>query len=610
MPRAVLSRGPGAMRKLLLTRKLTADPGELIQSPPKRLLGITRGAHWRTTVIVLLGATAFCHPVRGQDVLTQHNDNARTGANIHESVLTVANVNSRKFGKLWTLDVDGQVSAQPLYVSGLRIDTANSANVPLVKETLNAVVVATMHNSVYLFDADKQRRGPNGTILPLWRTWLGPPRPGGKDIDKWSTNDPEWGILSTPVIDAKKTVLFVVAWHDDGGKSNYRYRLHALRLEDGTHAINPVSVTASIPNPHRESAPVTTLPTPLHKQRPGLLLSGGLLYIAFGGDGGQGLMLAYDAKTLQQRAVWNSTPTGQDGGIWQSGQGPAADREGNVYVMTGNGSFNANRGGQNYGNSFVRLSLEKGQLAVKDYFTPCNVWFLNSSRGPELGSAGPLLIPDTALIVGGGKEGRLYLLSSTRMGGHVATPSPWIPRCQNHNIVQEFRTTAGAIYGSPVYWKGPDASRLYVWGENDHLRAYIFHGDRFPEEDKPTISTFRAPKGAPGGMLSLSSDGSKLGTGILWAVVPLDGDANKERGVRGILLALDAQNVSRTLWTSEQSGGPDRLGLFAKFAPPTVAGGKVFVPTYGAAEIRHTYGDYSRPVQFPTHYYVAVYGRR
>jgi hypothetical protein len=278
--------------------------------------------------------------------------------------------------------------------------------------------------------------------------------------------------------------------------------------------------------------------------------------------------------------------------------------------MTGNGSFNANDGGQNYGNSFVKLNLENGQLAVKDYFTPCNVRLLNLSGGPELGSAGPLLIPDSDLIVGGGKEGRLYLLTSTRMGGYVAAPSSGIPRCQNHNILQEFRATEGAIYGSPIFWKGTDTSRVYVWGVNDHLRAYIFDGQRFPETDKPTMSAFRAPKGTPGGMLSLSSDGGNAGTGIVWAVVPLDGDANKERGVTGIMLALDALDVSKTLWTSEQSGGRDRLGLFAKFTPPTVAGGKVFVATYGDAEARRTYREFARPVQFPTRYYVAVYGLR
>jgi hypothetical protein len=151
---------------------------------------------------------------------------------------------------------------------------------------------------------------------------------------------------------------------------------------------------------------------------------------------------------------------------------------------------------------------------------------------------------------------------------------------------------------------------VYVWGVNDHLRAYIFDGQRFPETDKPTMSAFRAPKGTPGGMLSLSSDGGNAGTGIVWAVVPLDGDANKERGVTGIMLALDALDVSKTLWTSEQSGGRDRLGLFAKFTPPTVAGGKVFVATYGDAEARRTYREFARPVQFPTRYYVAVYGLR
>ncbi len=575
-----------------------------------RPLRTARGRLWNTTAFMVLGAAAFYLPVQAKDVLTQHNNNGRTGANVHESILTTANVNSRQFGKLWTLDVDGQVAAQPLYVRGLRIETTNNPNVPLVKGTFNAIVIATMHNSVYVFDSDRERRGPNGMSVPLWRTWLGTPRPGGKDIDMWSTNDPEWGILSTPVIDDKKTVLYVVAWHDDRGEGNYQYRLHALNLKDGTHLMNPVPLTASIPNPHDSSGPPITLISRLQKQRSGLLLSREFLYIAFGGDGSQGLVLAYDAKALQQRAVWMSTPTGQDGGIWQAGQGPAADLQGNVYLMMGNGSFNANEGGRNYGSSFVRLNLEAGQLTVKDYFTPCNEQFLNSGPVLELGSSGPLLIPDTDLIVGGGKQGRLYLLSSTRMGRHVAAPRPRNARCKNPNILQEFRATKGAMYGSPVFWKGPDTSRVYIWGDNDHLKAYVFDGRRFLETHKPRVSTFRAPKGVPGGILSLSSDGSKVGTGIVWAVAPLDGDAGRMRGVKGIVLALDAQDVSKELWTSEQSGGRDHLGLFSNFTPPTVADGKVFVATYGDAEVQRTYGKLSRPVQFPAHYYVAVYGLR
>jgi hypothetical protein len=165
----------------------------------------------------------------------------------------------------------------------------------------------------------------------------------------------------------------------------------------------------------------------------------------------------------------------------------------------------------------------------------------------------------------------------------------------------------GHIHGGPVFWKGPDKSRIYVWGENDHLKAYPFVGGKFVTA-QPVESIFAPPVGMPGGMMSVSSNGTKTGTGILWAVVPLDGDANQFRGVQGIVLALDAQNVNRQLWTSELSGARDRLGLFGKYVPPTIAGGKVFVATYGDRENQQRYGNNARPTQFPANYYVAVYG--
>jgi hypothetical protein len=544
-------------------------------------------------MLILAGAPAPAHPA---DVLTASYDNARTGANLKETSLNTSNVAPAQFGKLWTLYADGQVVAQPLYVSGLRVDTTSNPGIPPVTGTFNAVVIATMHNTVYVYDADKENPGPDGRTIPLWARWLGQPRPGGGDIDMWATNDPEWGILSTPVIDEAKTTLYVVAWHDDGGDRNYRYRLHALNLKDGTNAVAPIVINESR----------------TQKQRAGLLLSGGVLYVAFGGDGSRGLVLAYDAATLQPRAAWSSTtpPAGRNGGIWQAGQGPAADAQGHVYLITGNGTFTAHQHGQDYGNSFVKLKLENGALVVKDFFTPCNERFLDSID-LDLGSAGPLLVPGSDLIVGGGKEGRLYLLSRTGMGKHVAPPQPNAPTCPNPNVLQEFKGTACDrkchIHGSPVFWRGPDTSRVYVWGEHDRLKSYTFSGGRFQQTNTPKVGTVPLPDGMPGGMLSLSSDGSKAGTGIVWAVIPLDGDANTERGVKGALLAFDAQNVSRTLWTSEQSGDRDRAGLFARFTPPTVAGGKVFVATYGDAEQKRKYGE-ERPRQFPARYQVTVYG--
>jgi len=546
------------------------------------------------------------------DVLTHHNDNARTGANTAETVLTTANVKPETFGRLWTLYADGQVSAQPLYISQVAVDTSANANTPLVRGTFNAVLVATMHNTVYLYDADRENPLPDGRTKPLWATWLGEPRPGGKDIDMWSTNDPEWGILSTPVIDPQKTTVWVVAWHSEGGR--LLYRLHALNLRDGTHRHPPVVIGGDPPNAAQPCAYPGGFNPCLQKQRAAVLLSQGALYVTFGGDGNRGSIFVLDAASLQQRAVWVSTPTGINGGIWQSGQGPAADADGTVYLITGNGTFDANTGGRNYGDSFVKLKLTNGALAVQDYFTPCNQAFLDG-KDYDLGTGGAVLVPDTNLLYGGGKEGVLYLLSRSNLGRYAASPSA--PDCKNPNAVQEFQATDphqhgteviyGHIHGSPVFWKGPDRARVYVWGENNRLKAYGFAQGKFVV-DQPQQSTFQPPDGMPGGMLAVSSEGAQAGSGILWAVVPLDGDANRSRGVQGIVLALDAQNVARQLWTSELSGARDRLGLVAKFVPPTVAGGKVFVATYGNAEAQRVYGGPARPTQFPARYYVAVYG--
>jgi hypothetical protein len=556
--------------------------------------------------------------VAAADTLTQHYDNARTGANLTETALTTAAVRSSSFGKLWTLFADGQISAQPLYVSALGVDTTGNNNTPLVKGRFNAVIIATMHNTVYVYDADKENRGPDGRTTPLWATWLGPPRPGSKSIDMWSTNDPEWGILSTPVVSPDKETLFVVAWHDDG-PAGFAYRLHALNLRNGAHRRAPVVIGVPSSDSSQPCKPQNLFNPCTHKQRAALLLDGGVIYVGFGGDGNRGSLFAFDAQTLAQRAVWHTTPNGRDGGIWQSGQGPAADTEGNIYVMTGNGTFDTNTNGRrNFGNSFVKLKLEGSNFVVKDFFTPCNQDFLNRID-LDLGSGGPLLVPDTPpRLVSGGKEGVMYVLSRTNMGGFA---DPNQAECRNTNIVQQVlafdpvvhanETHYGNIHGSPVFWKGPDTGRIYAWGENNPLKAFKFAQGKFQDVDHPALSGFRPPEGMPGGMLAVSANGNKAGTGIVWAVVPVDGDANQQRGVKGIILALDAQDVTRTLWTSEQAPQRDRLGLFPKFVPPTIANGKVFVATYGDDEPRRVYGDGptpARPTTFPKNYYVAVYG--
>ncbi|MDM0111677.1 hypothetical protein QTI66_05920 [Variovorax sp. J22R133] len=540
----------------------------------------------------LLALMSVCwSPARAVDVLTTRNNLARTGVNDLESRLTPTNVDARSFGKLWTLYADGQVVAQPLYVSALRVDTSTNAAVPLVQGTFNAVVVATMHNTVYLYDADNERPGPQGRNAPLWAVWLGQPRPGGKDIDMWSTSDPEWGILGTPVIDDAKSVLYVVAWHDEGA-GGFKYRLHALRLKDGSHVMPPVELQAP------------GLDTRHQKQRTGLALVQGVLYIGFGGDGSRGLLLAHDAATLQRRAVWSVTPTGRDGGLWQAGAAPAADAEGNLYLMTGNGTFDAASGGANYGDSFVKLRLEGGSIVVKDYFTPCNQAFLAAGDW-DLGSSGPVLIPGADLVFGAGKHPHLFLLSTKRMGKYTPPPQPGSADCPNPNVLQDLgQAEHHHLHGSPVYWQGAGDPKIYLWRENELLHAYSFVRRRVVAT--PRLGVDALPKGMPGGMLSLSSLGRR--NGILWAVAPFDGDANQWRGVRGVVRAIDAQDVTRTLWSSEQVSARDRLGLFAKYVPPTIADGKVFVATYGETEPLRLYGGAERPQQFPARYQVVVYG--
>jgi outer membrane protein assembly factor BamB len=564
----------------------------------KRTLGLT-------TIMAALCAVGLAHA----DVLTQHNDNARTGTNPGESKLTTANVTPATFGRLWDLYADGQVVAQPLYVSQLAIDT------PAIKGTFNAVVIATMHNTVYVYDADQENRLPDGKTKPLWASWLGQPRAGDKEIDMWHTNDPEWGIVSTPVIDRQKGTLWVVAWRNENGA--LRYRLHALDLRDGAARSPAIVIGGEPPDPKNPCKYAGGYNPCKQKQRSALLLNQGVIYVAFGGDGSKGCMFAFDAQTLAQLGFWSVTPTGNDGGIWQSGQGPAADGDGQIYLMTGNGTMDADKGGKNYGESFVKLKLDAGTrtIAALDFFAPCNKDFLNGID-MDLGSGGPVLIPNSRLMVGGGKEGVMYLVSREKLGGHI--PGGKDADCNNANVVQQFQatdlhqhgagTTYGHIHGSPVFWQAPDLGRLFVWGENDRLKAYAFRNGRFVDVDKPKQSVFQPPQGMPGGMLALSSNGTKAGSAILWAVVPLNGDANMFRGVRGNVIALDPRDVSKQLWTSELAGVRDRLGLYAKFVPPTVAGGKLFVATYGDAEALRNWNPPETPTGLAARHYIAVYG--
>jgi hypothetical protein len=294
--------------------------------------------------------------------------------------------------------------------------------------------------------------------------------------------------------------------------------------------------------------------------------------------------------------------------------------------------FDADRGGVNFSDSFVKLRLEGNTLAVKDFFAPCNQAMLDKSCAAEarcdldLGSAGPLLVPGTVpgsnLLVGGGKDGSIYVVDTAAMGNFHA-PAPLAMNCPNPNAVQTIfgpqseqggQGVIGNIHGSHVFWQGPDAARVFVWGENDNLRSFVFKGGKLITP--PMKSQYQIPNGMPGGMLSISADSTKAGTGIVWALVTLFGDANQQRGVRAQLLAFDAQNIKTDIWRSEPldgSIGPNSVGLFAKFVPPTIANGKVFVATYGDHENPPgptRFNGPNRPTlnNIPKAFYLAVYG--
>ena len=475
------------------------------------------------------------------NVLTHHNDNSRTGANLREQQLNTDNVNPRQFGKLFTRQVDGEIYAQPLYVSSLYLPDGGFQNV---------VFVCTMHNSVYAFSADDP-----DFAAPFWKVNLGPSIPSADVQPCCPDISSEIGILSTPVIDLATQTIYLVSRTkiEDG---TYHQWLHAIDIATGHARVAPAEIILDGFDPKIEN------------QRAALTLSGGVIYIAWAShnDAGpyHGWVIGYDAKTLAQASSWNATRTGALGGIWQSGGGLSVDPDGSIYLITGNGDYD---GIYNFGQSFVKLR-PGSNLAVVDWFTPHNYAELNEVDN-DLGSAHPLLIPGTNLIVSGGKEGILYVLDRNNMGRFNDSG--------DMQILQSWKAYQGHLHGGPVFWRGPAEDLLYLWSEDDVLRAYRLSNGLF-EQDPARRGVTEAPPGMPGGILSISANGNREGSGIVWATHPLFGDANKST-VYGIMRAFDASDVSRELWNSEQYAN-DSLGYLAKFCPPTIANGKVYAATF------------------------------
>ena len=509
-------------------------------------------------------------------VITQHNDLYRTGANLQERILNTNNVNTNTFGLLFVRTVDDQIYAQPLVMTNVAI---------LGKGSHNLVIVATVNDSVYAFDADdvtvtnaywKASFTNANAVAPKNSDMTG--ACGGAYAD-YSGNI---GIVSTPVIDPTSGTIYVLVRTKESG-STFVQKLHALDIQTGSDRANsPVIVTAKLSGTGAGSVGgVLTFDPQKQNQRSALALVNGVIYIAWAShcDWGpyHGWVLGYDATNLQQVAAFNTTPNGSDGGIWMSGQGVAADTNGNLYLSTGNGTVGVTgnaRDTTNRGESFLKLTRGGTNLSVTSWFTPNNYSSLETGD-IDLGSAGVLLIPNTSLALSGGKQGVLYLVNRDNMGGLSFSSA-------DTNVVQTFPIASGThqVMGAPIWWDGPNGSYAYVWVSHaDYLRQYKYD----PAAGKFLLPGSRsqtaAAAGTPGGILSLSANGTNAGSGIVWASHQLNGSANQVVQP-GILRAFDAQNITNELWNSQQLTSRDAVGNFAKFVPPTVANGKVYLATF------------------------------
>ncbi len=424
------------------------------------------------------------------DVLTNHNDNARTGLNAAETLLTHADVNPGQFGKLFSLPVDGYVYAQPLYAANVFFPGQGTHDV---------VFVATEHNSVYAFDADSNA-GPDAG--PLWHVNLGPSVPQADVIS--GDMPPETGITGTPVIDPATGTLYLVAKTKENGL--YFQRVHALDVATGREKFGgPAVISALVSGVGDGNDGQGNVPfNPLREhQRGGLALSGGTVYVPWAshGDNGpyHGWVIGFDAHTLRQILTFNDTPNGGLGGIWMAGMAPAVDETGALFLSTGNGTYDASvPGGYEYGDSMIKLDPSAPRVA--DYFTPFNQGSLDAVDN-DLGAGGLLLLPDQPgahphLLVGAGKEGRIYLVDRDNMGGYSTSRDA---------VVQSLPGALGyGSYGTPAFFNGT----VYYLGAGDVLKAFTLGSTT------ATTQNFDAGNGFTGGGITLNGSAALSGTRV------------------------------------------------------------------------------------------------
>ncbi len=516
----------------------------------------------RTLAVAIRASLLSCLlslPLCGQDVLTYHNDNARTGQYLSEVTLTPANVNSAQFGKLFQLTVDGKVDAQPLYASSVAI---------LNQGTHNVLYVATENDSVYAFDAD------NGS--QLWQVSLIEQGETTSDNRGCTQVTPEIGITSTPVIDrtsGPNGAIYAVAMTKDSS-SAYHQRLHALDITSGAELFGgPTEVKASYPGTGANTNGTNVIFDPgQYVDRPGLLLLNGVVYTSWGSHCDftpyTGWIIGYNESTLGQVSVIDLTPNGSDGAIWMAGTGLAADSAGFIYPLMANGTFDTTLNSSgfpsqgDYGNAMVKISTANGGLSVADYFTMSNT-VSESNADEDLGSGGALILPNMTdangvthqLAVGAGKDQTLYLADCNNMGKF--NPSA-------DNIYQELPgALPGGIWGAPAYYSG--LGLLYYGPVGSSLMAFQLANARIQASAvSTTVTMFEYPGTTP----SISANGAS--NAIVWAA---------ENSNPAILHAYPANNLTSELYNSNQAGTRDQFGTGNKFITPTIANGKVYVGT-------------------------------
>jgi hypothetical protein len=491
--------------------------------------------------------------------LTHHYDNQRTGAIVSETMLTTSNVNTAAFGKLFTDPVDAQIYAEPLYVANVTIPNHGTHNV---------VYIATENDSVYAFDADAG--GP-----PLWqKSFLSP---GVTPIPSADTGCgqivPIIGITATPVIDPATGTIYIVAQTKENG--SYVHRLHALDITTSSERPNsPVVISPTA----QGSGGTITFDALRQKERAALLLVGNTVYLGVSShcdiEPYHGWLVGYDKSSLNQTAVFNTTPNGSEGAIWMSDGGSSADAAGQIYVSTGNGTFDANTGGPDYGDSFVKL--DPSTLGVLDFFTPFNQATL-SDEDLDLGSGALMLLPDQPgpnphLAVSAGKGATLYLVNRDNLGKFNSTAD---------QIVGEISGQIGSLFGTPAYFNG----RIYIISSGQPAVAFDLANGSFAS-DAPSMASpidFTGESGTP----VISANGTT--NPILWAIDSVGGTA--------VLRAFDANNLASELYDSEQNPVRDLAGTFVKFTVPTVINGKVYV---GSDSQMSVYGLLAEPSPPPS----------